>query len=129
MFRHSLLLQFIYVIILSFLVIWVPLSIWKSGQYLITPFVSSLISLAVIFSAYSLNRWAFRKSHKVFFRLLIGGMVTRIVLVVILILIAWRLFHLNPTLFLISLIGYYLIFQILEVKILRKQMATKSENT
>ncbi len=87
-----------------------------------TPAISWAISFTVILSAFYLNRWAFQKSSKVLFRTLIGGMVVRIVLVMGLILAAWWFLQLSPVLLLISLIGYYLIFQILEAKFLQKHM-------
>ncbi len=118
--------QFLCVAVVTFLVIWLPLSLWKGQQFLVTPFISCLMSLFVILLAYYLNRWAFQKSNKVFFRVLVGGMVARIVIVVALIFLVWWLFQLSPTLFLISLIAYYLIFQIMEAMFLQKQMRKKS---
>ncbi len=112
--------------IVTFMIVWLPLSLWKGLQFLVTPFISCLISFSVILFAYYLNRWAFQKSNKVFFRVLVGGMVARIVIVVALIFLVWWLFQLSPTLFLISLIAYYLIFQIMEAMFLQKQMQKKS---
>lgn len=123
--KRSLLGQFICVTIFTFLVIWLPLFFWKGQQYLITPFVSFLISFLVILFAYYMNQWAFQKSTKVFFRVLLGGMIVRIVLVVFLIFLVWQFFHFSATLFLISLIAYYLIFQIIEARFLQKQMQKK----
>ncbi len=124
--KRSLLGQFFCVMVVTFLAIWLPLSLWKGQQFLVTPFVSCVISFFVILFAYYLNRWAFQKSNKVFFRVLVGGMVARIVLVVALIFLVWWLLHLSPTLFLITLIAYYLIFQIMEAKFLQNQMGKKS---
>ena len=123
--KRSLLGQFLCVTIVTFLIIWLPLFLWKGQQFLVTPFIGCLISFFVILFAYYLNRWAFQKSNKVFFRVLVGGMVARIVIVVALIFLVWWFFHLSPTLFLISLIAYYLIFQIMEANFIQKQMHKK----
>jgi len=123
--KRSLLGQFFCVTAITFLVVWLPLFLWKGQRFLVTPFVSFLISFSVILFAYYLNQWAFQKSNKVFFRALVGGMVARIVIVVALIFLVWRFFHFSPTLFLVSLIAYYLIFQIMEARFLQKQMQKK----
>jgi len=123
--KRSLLGQFLCVTIVTFLIIWLPLFLWKGQQFLVTPFIGCLISFFVILFAYYLNRWAFQKSNKVFFRVLVGGMVARIVIVVALIFLVWWFFHLSPTLFLISLIAYYLTFQIMEANFIQKQMQKK----
>ncbi len=122
---RSLLRRLVCVSLVTFLAFWLPLSFWKGSTFLTTPAISWAISFLVILSAFYLNQWAFRKSNKVFFRALVGGMVVRIVVVVGLIFAVWWFLKLSPVLFLATLIGYYLIFQIMEAKFLQKEMGVK----
>ncbi len=123
---RSLIRQLLCVTVATFVVIWVPLYFWRGTAFLLAPAIGGAISFLVILSAYYLNRWAFRKSHKVFLRALVGGMVARIVLAVGLFFGAWWFLKLPPALFLISLIVYYLIFQVLEARFIQTQMGAKT---
>lgn len=85
------------------------------------------ISFVVILSGYLANTWAFNRSHKAFFAILLGGMTFRIILIIGIILIVYFK-HWVPILeFLILLAVYYFLFQLIEVWLINRQLKTQKK--
>ncbi len=97
-----------------------------SDKYAAFLFAWSL-SFVVIFFGYSANRWAFARSHKIFFSVLLGGMVLRILLIVGIVLLIFFKEWVPILSFLIILTIYYFVFQIAEVVLINNQLKNRNK--
>lgn len=97
-----------------------------SDKYTAFLFAWSL-SFVVIFLGYSANRWAFARSHQIFYSVLLGGMALRILLIVAIVLLIYfkQLVPILP--FLIILAIYYFVFQIVEVVLINNQLKNRNK--
>ncbi|MDZ7373919.1 MAG: hypothetical protein ONB23_08090 [candidate division KSB1 bacterium] len=72
------------------------------------------LALAAILLGYSMNRWAFGKSPRVFMAVLVGGMLGRLVLIALILVWVARSQHIPLLTFFVSLSISYITFQSME---------------
>ncbi len=99
---------------------------WHSK--LIVLFYAWLTSLLIILIGYVANQWAFTKSHKVFFAVLLGGMAARILVVIGLMLLIYVKQWLPLVWFLVLLAIYYFLFQSVEIWVINRQLKQQGLN-
>jgi hypothetical protein len=84
-------------------------------------FVSAILALG---SFYSL-RWAMSRSHQIFLKTLLGGMLARLVIIGIAMIWVWKFSTIDALTFTVTLLISYIIFQIIEIVIVQKQFRSK----
>ena len=82
----------------------------------------AFFSLFITIFAFTVNSWAFRFSGKSFYRLVLGGMFLRFVVVGIVLFGVWRYTSLHLITFLISLMAFYVLFQAIEIRYFQKNL-------
>jgi|GEM_PF-2839030 hypothetical protein len=86
-------------------------------------------SWIIILLGYLANQWAFARSHKVFFGVLLGGMALRILVVMGILALVWRYGWFPVFWFLLILAGYYFLFQTVEVWVIHRQLKRKGTDS
>lgn len=75
----------------------------------------------MILALYSLT-WAFDKPNNTFLSVVLGGMGIRFVFLFAAVFFVWKFTQIPFTVFVISLIGFYLTLQIFEIRIFQKRL-------
>jgi len=96
------------------------------GRHLVAGVVYGyLISLVNVLFAFFSIKWAFNKSNKTFFTVVLGGMGMRFLILMIAIFFVWRFAQIPFTAFIISLIGFYLTLQVFEIRFIQKKLLNR----
>ncbi len=117
--KKFLFLSFILLIALSIpflLVGW-----WISVEGMLRGFLAGSLSTWIVASAFfSLVTWSYKKTTKVFHFSLFGGMALKIIVLLVVIAAAIIIFQVNYLWFLVTVMVYYLAFQVLEITFFAK---------
>lgn len=81
-----------------------------------------LVSLLNIASAFFSLKWAFAKSHTTFFVVVFGGMGFRIVVIIVSLFVVAKMTQIPLGAFVASLIGFYLVLQVMEIRFIQKNL-------
>lgn len=84
-----------------------------------------LVSLINMLFAFFSMKWAFNKSNKIFFTVILGGMGVRFVVLIGALFFVWKFAQIPIIAFIISLIGFYLLLQFFEIKFIQKQLLNR----
>lgn len=88
-------------------------------------FYGYLVSLSnILFSFFSI-KWAFNKSTKTFFSVLLGGMGIRFVVVLLALFIAWKFTQIPLVGFIVSLVCFYLTLQFFEARFVQNELKSR----
>ncbi|HDL18886.1 MAG TPA: hypothetical protein ENH29_07515 [Bacteroidetes bacterium] len=101
--------------------------LFRQGEYLTVLSLAWGISFVVILSGYLANTWAFNRSHKTFFMVLLGGMAFRVILIIGIILIVYFKNWVPILEFLILLAIYYFLFQLIEVWLINRRLKNQKK--
>lgn len=80
-----------------------------------------LVSLLNILLAFFSTKWALDKPNKIFFKVILGGMGVRFIILLSAIFFVGKFTRIPFQSFVLSLVGSYLILQYFEFKLLQKQ--------
>ena len=69
--------------------------------------------------------WAFDKPHAVFLKTLFGGMFVRMAGIAIVLIVLLRYTTMEPASLVFSLVGFFVIYQILEIRFLNTELKRK----
>jgi len=72
-------------------------------------------------AAYALVRWSEHRPMRMFFRAILGGMAARMAVMLLAVLAGVRWLHLPPLPLVISLLGYFVLFLVMELAILQRR--------
>jgi len=104
----------------------VGLVYYFSGVKYISGVVSGyFISLMNMLFAFFSMKWAFNKSNKTFFKVVLGGMGIRFLVLMGAIFFVWKFVHIPFIAFIISLIGFYLMLQVFEIKFIQSELLNR----
>jgi hypothetical protein len=81
-----------------------------------------LVSVALAVASYFSLRWAISRSHHAFVNMLFGGMTARLIILGGVTAVVWKFFPDRALGFTVTLLGSYVIFQIIEVIVAQKQL-------
>ncbi len=84
-----------------------------------------LVSLVNILFAFFSIKWAFHKSVKTFFAVVLGGMALRFAILALALFVVWKFLAVPLWGFAISMVGFYLTLQFFEVRFIQKELNSK----
>ncbi|MFQ5636628.1 MAG: hypothetical protein ACE5IR_01370 [bacterium] len=84
-----------------------------------------LVSLANILFAYYSIKWAFRKPSKIFYKVVLGGMGLRFFVLMLSLFIVWKFTDIPLIGYVVSLVGFYLALQFVEIRFIQKELKTR----
>ncbi len=79
------------------------------------------VSLPNILFAFFSTKWAFDKPNKTFFRVILGGMGVRFIILLSALFFVGKFTQIPFQSFVLSLVGFYLMLQYFEVKLIQQQ--------
>lgn len=82
--------------------------------------LGALLAAANVLLAYALVLWARERSQTAFLRAILGGMAVRMALLLLLVLVAIRVFGVAQMPFVLSLLGHSMVFLALELRVLHR---------
>ena len=88
-------------------------------------FYGYLVSLVNILFAFFSIKWAFNKSTKTFFAVVVGGMGARFLILIVTMFIVWKFVEVPLSAFALSLVLFYLTLQIFEIRFIQKELQNK----
>jgi hypothetical protein len=103
-----------------------PLVRFGSRDVVVASVVGALLSTANVLLGYLAIEYSLDKSYTTFIKTVIGGMGIRIVGLVGVLLILVKLFGLHLLALTISLLGFYIIYLVLEVLFIQKRISHKA---
>ena len=104
-----------------------PLFAFASAEVIRACIAGVLISLANVLAGYAAIEYSIDKSYTTFLKAVLGGMGVRMVVMLGALLILIMMFHFQAVPLVVSLMGYYILFLILEVLFMQKKMNKKAE--
>ncbi|HTY01571.1 MAG TPA: hypothetical protein VMG09_16220 [Bacteroidota bacterium] len=106
-----------------------PLLRYGSGDVVAGVVLGTALSTLNILLGYIAIEYSFEKSYTVFVRTVIGGMGIRLVLMLGLLALLIGVFHVHALALAFSLLGFYLVFLLLEVLFIQRKVTVKNANT
>ena len=119
--------QIAVVVILSALLSAYPLFAFASAEVVRACVAGVLISLANVLAGYAAIEYSIDKSYTVFLKAVLGGMGVRMLVMLGVLLILIKVFHFQALPLVVSLMGFYILFLILEVMFMQKKLGKKTE--
>ncbi|MGA9408448.1 MAG: hypothetical protein WBW71_15035 [Bacteroidota bacterium] len=119
--------QIAVVFFLSALLSAYPLVAFASAEVIRACVAGVIISLANVLAGYAAIEYSIDKSYTLFLKVVLGGMGVRMLLMLGALLILIKVFHVQAVPLVVSLMGYYILFLILEVVFMQKKMSKKAE--
>jgi hypothetical protein len=103
--------------------------LWKFGSAEITraAAMGALLSTINVLAGYIAIEYSFAKSYNAFLKAVLGGMVLRLAFVLIALLFLIKVFEVHTVSLVTSLLGFYVIFLILEVLFIQKKVIQKNQ--
>jgi hypothetical protein len=83
------------------------------------------LALINVLCGYYMTRWAFRKSMKTFFNVVMGGMGIRLVIIGAVMVVLIRVLTMDVKLFIVTFGIYYLLFQLVEIYFINRGLQLK----
>jgi hypothetical protein len=103
-----------------------PLSTVASREVLDSVIASGIVSLLHLLLGYAAIVLGFDKSNTVFLKIVLGGTVIRIFLLVGIVVVLVRVYHFQTLSLMLSLSVFYILNLVLEISFLQKKVALKS---
>jgi hypothetical protein len=100
---------------------------YGSPEILIAASVGALLSTVNVLVGFLAIEYAFNKSYTTFLKTVLGGMGARMVLTLVALLLLIKVVGLHTVALTVSLLGFYLIFLILEVLFIQKKVVIKNQ--
>jgi CHASE2 domain-containing sensor protein len=103
----------------------VPVTFLGNARLAWGVFYGYLVSLINILFAFFSIKWAFNKSTKTFFAVVLGGMGVRFLVVISALFFAWKIAKVPLIGFVVSLVVFYLTLQIFEVRFIQNELRNR----
>lgn len=104
-----------------------PLARYGSLEIVEAAVAGALLATANVMAGYLSIEYGFEKSYTTFLKIVLGGMGVRMMVVLVVMLVLLLVFHLQAVAFVVSLLGCYLIFLVLEILYLQKKVIVKNQ--
>jgi len=104
-----------------------PLSRYGSAEVITAAVAGALLSTVNVLLGFFAIEYAFDKSYTVFLKAVLGGMGLRMLLLLGVMIALILVFHMHTVALTISLLGFYLIYLILEVLFIQKKMLVRNQ--
>ncbi|HTX17591.1 MAG TPA: hypothetical protein VMG34_02935 [Bacteroidota bacterium] len=104
-----------------------PLAAYASRDVVKACIAGSLISLANALAGYAAIEYAIDKSYTVFLRTVLGGTGVRMFVMLAALLVLIKVFGFDAAALVVSLLGLYILFLILELMFIHTTMTTKAK--
>lgn len=108
------------------LVIVFPLSAFVSSEVLESVIAGAVVCLVHLLLGYAAIVLGFDKSNTVFLKVVLGGTVIRILLLVGVVAVLVRVYHFQTLSLMLSMLVFYVMNLVLEISFLQKKVALKS---
>lgn len=103
----------------------VPVLYFGNPRLALGVFYGYLVSLANILFAFFSIKWAFNKSTKAFFAVVVGGMGVRFFFLAAVMFLVWKFVQVPLPAFAISMAAFYLTLQVFEIRFIQKELQGK----
>jgi hypothetical protein len=103
--------------------------LWKLGSadVALSVLAGALLSTTNVLLGYLAIEYSFNKSYSVFLKAVLGGMGVRMMFMLGTLLILIKVFGFHVVGLVVSLLGFYAIFLVLEVLFIQKKLTTKNQ--
>ena len=119
--------QIAVVVILSGVLSAYPLLVFASAEVVRACIAGVAISVANVLAGYAAIEYSIDKSYTVFLKAVLGGMGLRMLAMLGALLMLIEVFHFHAAPLVFSLMGFYVLFLILEVMFMQKKLGKKAE--
>ena len=119
--------QIAVVVILSAVLSAYPLFAFASAEIVRACIAGAVVSVANVLAGYAAIEYSIDKSYTVFLKAVLGGMGIRMLAMLGAMLLLIEVFHVLAVPLVVSLMGFYVLFLILEVMFMQKKLGKKSE--
>lgn len=103
----------------------VPLSIYSNRELVRSVVASGLASLFHLLLGYLFIEYGFDKTNTTFLKVILGGTLVRMFLLVGIVVLLVRVYQFQPMSLMVSLLLFYVLNLLLEVHLLQKKVALK----
>jgi hypothetical protein len=103
----------------------VPLSIYTNRELVRSVVAGGLASLFHLLLGYLFIEYGFEKSNTTFLKVILGGTLARMFLLVGIVLLLVRVYQFQPVPLMVSLLLFYVLNLFLEIHLLQKKVALK----
>jgi hypothetical protein len=104
-----------------------PLSRYGSPEVITAAAVGAVLSTVNVLLGYLTIEYAFDKSYTVFLKAVLGGMGLRMLMLLCMLIVLILVFHMHTVALTVSLLGFYLIYLILEVLFIQKKVLLRNQ--
>jgi len=104
-----------------------PLALYATADVVKACIAGSLIGLFNVFAGYAAIEYAIDKSYTVFLRTVLGGTGIRMAAMLAALLVLIKGFRFNAVALVVSLLGFYVLFLILELMFIQTTMTKKAK--
>ena len=104
-----------------------PLSRYGSPEIITAAAVGALLSTVNVLLGFFAIEYAFDKSYTVFLKAVLGGMGLRMLLLLGVMIVLILVFHMHTVALTVSLLGFYLIYLILEILFIQKKVLLRNQ--
>ena len=119
--------QIAVVVILSAVLSVYPLFAFASAEVVRACIAGVTISVANVLAGYAAIEYSIDKSYTVFLKAVLGGMGLRMLVMLGALMLLIEVFHFQAVPLVVSLMGFYILFLILEILFMQKKMNKKAE--
>lgn len=102
-----------------------PLSIYTDAEIVRSVIASGAASLVHLLIGYAFIEFGFDKPSATFLKIILGGTIARMMLLVGVVLILIRVYQFHPLPLMLSFLMFYVLNLVLEIHILQKKVALK----
>lgn len=103
----------------------VPLALFSNPEVVRSVVASGAASLFHLLVGYALIEIGFDKSNTTFLKIVLGGTLLRMIVLVGIVFVLIRVYHFHTMSLMISFLAYYVLNLILEIYLLQKKVALK----
>ena len=103
----------------------VPLTLYSDPEIVRSVVASGLASLFHLLVGYALIEWGFDKSNTTFLKIILGGTLIRMIVLVGVVFILIRVYQFHTMSLMFSFLAYYVLNLVLEIHLLQKKVALK----
>ena len=103
----------------------VPLTLYSDPEIVRSVVASGLASLFHLLVGYALIEWGFDKSNTTFLKIILGGTLIRMIILVGVVFILIRIYQFHTMSLMFSFLAYYVLNLVLEIHLLQKKVALK----
>lgn len=104
-----------------------PLATFASREVIVATFAGAVLSTANVVAGYLTIEFSFNKSHTTFLKAILGGMALRMIVMLAIFFVLIRVFDFHAFALSVSLLGFYVLFMVLEVLFIQKKSQGRSD--